>query len=151
MQDDLSCFEKCVRRPALLSTYLLLACAILGCSSDAKLARVHGTVKLDGKPLTTGIVRFIPEGGRAAAGEIQSDGTYSLGTLSQADGALIGMHKVAIIANDAAADMRPAYKARNQKAKPLVPQKYMSAGTSGLTFEVKPGDNEANFELKSGK
>jgi hypothetical protein len=98
--------------------------------------------------VTSGTVRFVPEAGRAAAGNIESDGTFNLGTYSRSDGALFGTHKVAIIASEASGDIRP-YKARNQKSKPLVPERYMAVGTSGLTFDVKPGDNQADFDLTS--
>jgi hypothetical protein len=130
---------------------LFAVAAATGCGQEAKVGRVHGTVRLDGKPLATGIVRFIPDAGRAANGKIQSDGTYSLGTFSQADGAILGPHKVAIIANEAGGDDRPAYEHVNQKTRALVPERYMAIGTSGLTFEVKPGDNQADFDLKSGR
>ena len=125
--------------------------SLLGCNQSAKVGRVRGVVLLDGKPLSTGVVRFLPDAGRSATGQIQSDGTYSLGTYTQSDGALIGTHKVAIIANESGGDDRPAYERFNQKTKTLIPERYAAAGTSGLTFEVKPGDNVANFELKSGK
>jgi hypothetical protein len=105
-------------------------------------------VRLDGSPLTTGSVRFVPEAGRAATGKIESDGTFVLGTFGQTDGAMIGTHKVAIIAYEASSDTRPAYEVRTP-SKPLVPQRYMAPGTSGLTKEVKPGDNEFEFDLTS--
>ena len=54
---------------------LTLSVFASGCQQDATVARVDGVVRLDGKPLTTGTVRFVPEAGRAATGEIQSDGT----------------------------------------------------------------------------
>ena len=113
------------------------------------MASVEGIVRLDGKPLTSGTVRFIPAAGRAATGTIQSDGTFTLGTFGQSDGALIGTHQVAVIAYEAADDGRPAYEVRTTTSKPLVPQRYMAVGTSGLTFEVKPGENQADFNLKS--
>jgi hypothetical protein len=107
-------------------------------------------VRLDGKPLTTGRVQFIPAAGREASGRIQSDGSYVLGTYEESDGALIGKHQVAIIAvqtdPDAPGEGRML---TNPKVKPLIPKRYMSAGTSKLTFEVKPGDNPADFDLTS--
>ena len=53
--------------------------AALGCARDANLATVYGTVRLDGEPLASGTVRFVPVAGRAANGEIQPNGTFSLG------------------------------------------------------------------------
>jgi hypothetical protein len=126
----------------------ILMIVFVGCGQDADLGQVHGTVRLDGKPLTSGTVQFVPDAGRPAKGEVQSDGTYTLGTLGSADGAQVGAHRVAIIAYEASGDSRPAYQARAAN-KPLVPQKYMAVGTSELTFDVKPGDNQADFELKS--
>jgi hypothetical protein len=147
------------REPRLrlgLNCGLILALLFLsaGCGQDAKLGRVHGVVRIDGKPLATGTVRFVPDAGRAASGQIQSDGTYSLGTYGKADGALIGTHRVAIIAYQKAevaeSNTRPAdVTAVNPNVKPLVPARYMAVGTSGLTFEVKPGDNPKDFDLTS--
>ncbi len=123
--------------------------AMAGCGQETKVGSVHGIVRLDGKPLTTGTVRFVPAAGRAATGEIQSDGTFTLGTYGKSDGALLGTHKVAIIAYEAAGDGRPAYEARSQSSKPLVPERYMATGTSRLTFDVKPGNNPAEFDLST--
>jgi hypothetical protein len=128
---------------------LLTLGTIAGCADDSNIASVEGIVRLDGKPLTSGTVRFVPAAGRAATGTIQSDGTFSLGTYSESDGALIGTHQVAVIAYEAANDGRPAYEIRAETSKALVPQRYMAVGTSGLSFEVKPGKNEANLDLKT--
>jgi hypothetical protein len=122
---------------------------LIGCGQDSKLGRVHGTVRLDGKPLTNGTVRFVPSAGRAATGTIQSDGTYTLGTYKTSDGALVGTHKASIVASEAGSDSRPPYEAPKQKSKSLIPERYMAAGTSKLTFDVKPGDNTADFDLTS--
>ena len=127
--------------------WLALLALLLGCGQDSKLGRVHGVVRLDGEPVNTGTVRFVPEAGRAAEGVIESDGTYTLGTYGNSDGALIGPHKVAIVAYESSGNDRPAYAMRGQVSKPLVPQRYMSIGTSRLTFDVKAGDNQADFDL----
>jgi len=126
-----------------------LVVSLAGCGQNSRLGRVSGTVRLDGKPVTSGVVQFVPAAGRAATGKIDSDGTYRLGTYGESDGALIGPHKVAIVAYEAGDDSRPAYELRNVKRKPLVPTRYMSVGTSGLTADVKPGRNEFTFDLTS--
>jgi hypothetical protein len=130
-----------------LNVLLMTLGTLAGCAEDSKIAGVDGVVRLDGRPLTSGTVRFVPAAGRAATGTIQSDGTFSLGTYGESDGALIGKHKVAVISYEAANDGRPAYEVRTQTSKPLVPERYMAVGTSGLTFDVKPGKNDANLDL----
>jgi hypothetical protein len=134
-----------------LTLFLAMLAASAGCNHDSSVARVNGIVRLDGKPLTTGAVRFVPEAGRSATGVIQSDSTFTLGTYGKSDGAVIGTHKVAIIAYDAASDGRPAYEVRKPTSKSLVPERYAAIGTSKLTFEVKPGNNQAEFDLRSGR
>jgi hypothetical protein len=130
-----------------------IAGAILGCGKDANVGIVKGVVRLDGKPLTTGTVRFVPEAGRAATGEIQSDGSFVLGTWGKSDGAVVGKHRVAIIAfqqTESDGGTRPRdVTAVNPSVKPLVPARYMAIGTSGLTFDVKPGNNPADFDLRT--
>jgi hypothetical protein len=128
----------------------LLAFGVLtGCTRDDSLARVEGIVRLNGQPLTTGTVRFMPTAGRAATGQIQPDGSYRLGTYGDSDGALVGTHTVAIIAYQDGGNQRPAYEAPTKSNKPLIPERYLAPGTSGLSFEVKPGSNQADFDLES--
>ena len=136
-----------MRHGRFVIVLLLTLGTLAGCAADTKIASVDGIVRLDGKPLTSGTVRFVPAAGRAATGTIQSDGTFSLGTYGESDGALIGTHQVAVVSYEAADDGRPAYEVRTQTSKSLVPERYAAVGTSGLTFEVKPGQNEANLDL----
>ena len=140
------------RRLMHVGPAIVFSFAVAGCGSDAELGSVHGVVRLDGKPVATGTVRFLPTAGRAASGKIESDGSFVLGTYGKSDGALIGMHQVAIIAYETPASTggRPdTTKASPGTTKPLVPMRYMAPGTSGLTFEVKPGQNYAEFDLTS--
>ena len=131
-----------------LSTAVLVTA--VGCgSSESNIGRVEGIVRLDGKPLTTGKIRFLPTAGRGAIAEIQPDGTFTLGTFSKADGALIGMHKVAVIAVESGPGGRPDPGVPRPTLRSLVPDRYLAVGTSGLTYEVKPGLNRAEFDLTS--
>jgi hypothetical protein len=76
-----------------------------GCSHSAyELAQVHGTVTLDGKPLSSAKVMFAPvevgdnpNPGKPAFGLVQNDGSFVLTTYELNDGAVVGEHWVSII------------------------------------------------------
>lgn len=115
-------------------------------------APVAGTVTIDGEPLTSGLVTFWPEGGRTAKGYIQEDGTYTLGTYERADGATPGLHKISITFVSKEPPNRPNFDApeppRRQVAPSPIPRKYTNPNSSGLTFDVKAGeDNQVSLEL----
>jgi len=136
---------------ALAGAALLLNFAV-GCQDRRGLAPVEGVVRLDGEPLTKGIVTFVPESGRSATGAIRSDGTFQLETYGQAEGALVGAHRVTITATETPTGPpdfdvdRPAVADK----KPLVPARYANSESSGLTFEVKADmTNYAELDLKS--
>lgn len=139
--------------------------------------RVSGTVTHNGELLKRGAINFTPSGGngRAAGGTIV-DGHYSLTTQDPDDGALPGDYKVSVIARESdpskvevqgvkkgiprnlsEAEKKALAAAYPQliagkaaiAAKNLIPAKYSSPETSGLTFEVKEQSNTtADFSLK---
>jgi len=124
---------------------ILLACAVTGCNSKSPLARVSGKVLLDEKPLPNGAIVTLPESGRGARGTI-INGQFELGTFGKTDGALIGVHKVAIVAFEGAKGKGAEAAAGNL----LVPQRYTSPDSSGLTIDVKAGEtNEPTLKLTS--
>lgn len=154
--------------------------ASAGCpgGGGAKLntVKVTGTVTLDGTPLPGATVTFSPksDGARAAFGTTDENGRFTLTTLNPGDGALPGSYAVAVSKPVAAASAAPTQdpramggsispeeaariKAQAQggaaataAAANVVPAKYNSADTSGLTAEVKAsGDNTFTFELSS--
>lgn len=145
------------RRPFLrllahVGLAVFISLSLPGCGSDSRFGFVEGVVRLDGQPVTTGTVRFVPTAGRAASGTIGSDGRYVLGTYEKSDGALIGTHQVAIIAYQSTAPTggRPdTSRPSSGTTRPLVPKHYMSPGTSGLSYDVKPGRNHWEIELTS--
>ena len=132
-----------------LALVLVIAAMASGCSrkGDLETAPVSGKVTYRGKAVPTGTVMFVPNAGPAATGEIGTDGSYKLTTYSAGDGAVLGTHKVTITALQGMGDALP--EQRNATPPPLVPVKYLSGETSGLTADVKRGSkNEVNFELK---
>jgi hypothetical protein len=147
---DNDCFPRPRRRIQRVAAGILIVSAIAslaGCGGGSNVARVSGTITLDGQPLTSGTVHFVPSEGRAAKGKIAPDGTYRLGTFGEADGALLGTHQVAIVAYEPVEIKQQGPPFPKPTNKPLVPPKYLEIGSSGLTFTVEPGRNTADFEL----
>jgi hypothetical protein len=125
---------------------LLLSATTFGCGGDSNMAPVSGKVLLDGQPLTQGWVTTLPAAGRGARGLIQPDGSFVLGTDDKSDGAVIGLHQVAVTSYAVSADQGP----ESGPGKLLVPEEYVSPSTSELTIDVKAdGDNNPVLELTS--
>jgi hypothetical protein len=128
----------------------LLFCVMLsfaGCSPSYQLetAEVRGTVTLDGVPLTSGGVMFLPSRGRGATGVISADGTYRLTTYNEGDGAIVGKHQVSVVPVYATNEFDPIPRADRP-----IPQRYQNGGSSGLVVDVKPGDvHMVDFKLTS--
>src|SRR5262249_29145841 len=87
---------------------LLAALAGLGgCGpgNGLTLGPVQGTITLEGEPVRLGYVTFLPDvtagtSGPPATGSIREDGGFAISTEQSADGAIVGTHKVAVIALD---------------------------------------------------
>jgi hypothetical protein len=138
------------RGPILI--LLALSSGLTGCSSQdrMKTAIVKGQVTYKGKPVPNGTVLFIPsDQGPSATGELQKDGTYTLTTYRKGDGAVLGKHKVVIVAMEDNSDKLP--EQRNPLPPSIVPDKYTSAVTTDLTAEVKDVENVIDFNLREEK
>jgi hypothetical protein len=145
---------------AMLRNYLrlLLSCTALtllvGCGGDGT-AAVSGQLNYKGKPVPNADVTFTPEAkdGKPANGRTDASGRFSLRTATKGEGASPGNYRVHIIARGPDRPPRPGEASTGMPGEmmpgePLIPQKYFSPDSSGLTFEVKRGGNTANFELK---
>jgi hypothetical protein len=128
----------------ILFALTVVAILLAGCTQKSSLGTVHGTVTLNGKPLPSGNVVTLPDAGRGAHGVIH-DGQFELGTESTSDGAVIGTHRVAISANEPSSGSGPEAAA----GKSLVPSRYSNPSASGLTIEVRPGNNTPDLKLTS--
>ena len=88
---------------------------------------VSGQVLIDGKPLTHGEVRFIPDGARASIGTLDEHGRFTLTCFDGSDGAVPGTHRVEVAAAESLNEKEVRWHA---------PEKYASFETSGLTVEI---------------
>jgi hypothetical protein len=127
----------------------ILLCAMFGCTGGGLGAEVSGKVALDGEPIGPGVVIFAPAGGgeNPASGAIQTDGSYFLKT-SREEGLRPGKYQLAVQINEIPTDLAPGQRDM-RPAKSRIPVKYTDVKSSGLEYEVMPGDNTINIELSS--
>jgi hypothetical protein len=118
---------------------LVALIATSGCS-DGRPARVavSGKVLIDGKPLTMGIVQFVPEGSRPSAGKLDSEGRFTLTCYDGDDGIVPGTHQVMVAAKEMISE---------SKARWLAPPKYADFRKSGLSFEITEPTDDLVIEL----
>lgn len=123
----------------LLGVSLCVALALAGGCSDGrpKLVKVSGRVLIDDKPLTTGVIRVVPEKEPPATGDIGPDGTFTLYTFRPGDGCVPGEHPVAVVAIKTLSSSAIQY---------FVPKKYVNEASSGIKVNIT-GPTK-NLEIK---
>jgi hypothetical protein len=118
------------------SIVLFLFAVLAGCgTSGVQVAPVHGQIKLNGQPLATADVVFQPEGEqRPSMGRTDAEGRYELAYKRGEAGALVGKHTVKITVSR-----------EMVKHPPIIAARFNTQ--SELHCEVKPGQNELNFDV----
>ena len=157
---------------AMLAVPALLVMA--SCGTDDGLGKrypVSGTVTYNGKPLEKGEISFVTEDltKNYGATGIITNGSYTLSTGGNDDGAQVGKYKVTIkskedFAAKAQADFQkesgkdnpkfpPTYTAKAEaEAKSLIPAGYGDLRTTTLTAEVKEqSSNTFDFKLSDAE
>lgn len=136
--------RSCICMLMTAGAILAMACCV-GCGTTGPaIAPVNGKVLIDGKPLTQGRVVAVPAAGRGANGIIQPDGSFTLSTYEPGDGALVGTHKISVVAYAGAGAGGPESSLGNL----IVPRRYINPETSGLTIDVTAdGENSPLIEL----
>ena len=110
----------------------------VGCDDRPVRVPVSGKVLIDGEPLAYGAVIFVPEGGRQSSGILDANGSFKLTCFEKDDGALIGMHRVQVLAGDTI---------NNTTTKWYAPKKYADRRTSGLVQEIKGPTDSVVIDL----
>jgi hypothetical protein len=125
-----------------------LTAALAGCGGGG-LASVEGKVTADGKALTKGSVRFVPDkakGNNSTAeptGEIGSDGSYTLMTQGKS-GAAPGWYKVSVTSQEI-----PDSSKVNAPVQSYVAAKFNDPEKSGLSVEVVASPPAGAYDLKT--
>lgn len=144
-----------LRRGVLLLSMLSLC----GCGgSEYPVAPVSGQVTLNGEPVTFGNVVFKPVGksgkdnkpGKAAVATLDDNGNYTLTTYKFHDGAVVGPHIVYWIP-PGAEDLQEDIAEGGPKPTGELARRITYGSPIALEFEVKPGNNQFNFEISEGQ
>jgi hypothetical protein len=115
-----------------------------------RMAKVTGTITVDGVPLANAVVSFLPEKGQLAVGTTDAQGKFSLSTFEENDGALPGRYRVAIAGQAGPANRQPA--GQNDPppaAKSAIPSRFTDPNTSGLMAEIKDGPYQFNLDWRT--
>lgn len=137
----------------VFASLVLTLCAALGCDGHPPTAPVQGTVYFEDQLLKFGSVMFSPAGGgQPARGEIQPNGTFTLSTFAEGDGAIVGSHRVRIMCNSVQDPNNTAEYDVNAAnvGRLMIPRKYTQLSSSGLTADVSASEN-GPFEFRLTK
>ena len=127
-----------MKRMILITVFVAIFYMSAGCSDRApdmpELGSVHGTVTLDGKPLSGVSLYFEPEKGRTSMAKANAEGIYEAVYLLDENGVKLGPCNARV-------------EWGIDESGPAIPPQY---GTkSKLKLDVKPGDNTFDIDMKS--
>jgi hypothetical protein len=124
---------------------LLLAAVVLvsGCGGAERIGTVpaKGKILFNGQPLAGASIRFYPEKGPAASGFSNDAGEFVMETNGDNPGVLPGTHQVTI-EKIGPPDPKDEYAPRER----LIPEKYATIQTSGLTVTV-PNEGKTDIVI----
>lgn len=149
------------RLTVLLAVIVLGVPLIAGCESGRPpMGSVSGTVTHQGKPIPEGTIIFEIAGARPATGKIVDGKITEVTTFDPNDGVCVGSAKIAVFAVEGGSEGGDAVMANpgdvsddasnymGMNAKSLIPPHYNDPASSGLSFEIKEGDNVVTLDLK---
>jgi len=123
-----------------------ISCCAGGCGPNSEQrVPVAGRVLIDGQPLTSGTIRFVPESGRPASSAIMADGSFDLASESvnrvSEMGVPRGKYRVQVSASNIVDDETIRWNA---------PEKYADFRTSGLDVTIDRPTDDLLVELTWG-
>ncbi|MBN2295991.1 MAG: hypothetical protein JXM70_26400 [Pirellulales bacterium] len=127
----------------LLMLFAAAMTSLTGCGKKRELAPLSGKVLYKGQPLRFGTVVFEHEYGQPATGAIQPDGTFTLTTRGEGEGTAVSTSRVRVACYEG---QNPSSQAAAGEVatlgRSLIPEKYTSFETSGLSVRVRSGAND---------
>lgn len=148
------------RNRRLLSSLVILGLAVMtnaGCGmlGGEPTGRVEGVLKYRGEPAIQGtaVMFMMSSKGLGALGEVEDDGKFVV-KMAGTDQLPIGTYTVSVRPSTGP-EMTPEEQMNIalSKKQPLdpglgVPEKYRTPESSGVTFEVKAGDNQFELDMQ---
>jgi len=131
----------------IVAAFCVLCCAAMaGCGEKSNRGTVSGNVTLDGQPIASGTIRFVPsDGGTATSEAMIADGKYSVSVPAGEKRVSISSSKVV--------GKRKAYDTPESPTMDIVqeavPARYNAQ--SELKLTVQAGSQQKDFELTSEK
>ena len=134
-------------RAAAAAVGLFGILGLAGCGSGPATADVSGSASVDGVPIEDGHISFFPADGQGAtAGGLIKAGKYEV------KGAPVGKMKV-VVSSSKVVGKKKVYDTPDSPEMPVtkevLPTKFSSPGLTELTYDVKSGKNEKNWDLPS--
>lgn len=154
-------------RCVLFAAVAAAAVVPAGCGGDVPRGRVHGTIKLGGKPLTGATMIFLANDNKTHVIDLKPDGSYEV------SGVALGPVKVSLQSAAPRSAVKGEFdpppissaakgvideKAGKSPTPPpvkgkldtgsLLPPQYADPQKSGLSFELKDTDQEWSVDLK---
>jgi hypothetical protein len=124
----------------MLSLIGIVALLLVGCNEGRPpRVPVSGQVLIDGKPLTYGDLKFVPEGARPSYAKLDSNGGFTLTCYDGNDGVVPGLHRVAVSGSEV----------KQGQSVWHAPIKYANFRTSGITVQIDSPTNSLVIELGS--
>lgn len=143
------------RRVVFSLGLVVLSFSCVGCvggSGDLSTGSVSGKVTRNGQPVSSGSVMFSPvssadkkQPGKPGAGDVGTDGSYTLTTYRQGDGAVIGKHRVTYAPPALELD-----EAQHKEDSPPPKNPFEGFIPKTQEVEVKSGSNTIDIELVPG-
>ncbi|HBL46918.1 carboxypeptidase-like regulatory domain-containing protein [Gimesia sp.] len=109
---------------------------------------LSGKVTYQGEPVKEGLVQFNnAEKGFGGQAVINEDGTYTV--TNDSGGLVLGTYQVSVVPPTIEKSFGPDTPASEVlKEMPNIPQKYHYPKTSGLSVEIKQGDNTYDIDMQ---
>lgn len=131
-----------------LSVSLTCVSLVLGCGNPqvdyGPLGTLKGKVTFKGEPFSKGTIILASDKVGTGAAPLQPDGTFYV--TDRIGGLRVGTYKIAFEAETKEVTDNPNTPPR-QEAVYVLPKKYYSTETSGLSVEIKKGANTLEFEV----
>lgn len=132
---------------ALLAGLLALICPLAGCQRGEELGHVTGKVTFKGQPVPSGMVIFAnKEKGVYMTAPLDSQGAFEV-IMAQGAGLPLGSYALGVSPPPMDHPLGPIEEPPEADKRKDIPRRYRDPATSGLTHEVKSGENVIELDL----